>query len=80
MKPQNQLSKLDGYEVRSFYSSDDEAFVAIIDALPGCYVDAPTREEALASLRAEKAEWVRLMKERGHQIPVPALKPAAVVV
>jgi predicted RNase H-like HicB family nuclease len=78
MKSQQEYYILDGYEVRSFYSSEDEAFVAMIESLPGCYVDASTREEALALLRHEKNEWIRAMNERGHAIPAPKFHPERV--
>jgi len=70
-KDQIRHSDIDGYEVVSYYSHDDEAYVAKISALPGCAADGETREEALAALHAAKDEWVREVAEMGHLVPFP---------
>ena len=62
---------MDGYEVRVSYSPSDECYVALIVEFTGCAVDGPTPEIALARLHEAKEEWMRLVREAGHQIPAP---------
>lgn len=76
MKSEIKHSNLDGYEVVSYYSTDDEAYIAQIPALVGCAADGETREEAFASLRALKAEWIARVAGAGHPVPAPRFAPA----
>lgn len=47
---------MDGYEVKVYYSADDECYVAQVVEFIGCAVDGPTPEIALARLHDAKAE------------------------
>ncbi len=62
---------MDGYEVKVYYSADDECYVAQIVELTGCAVDGPTPEIALTRLHEAKADWVRIVQEKGQPLPVP---------
>jgi len=62
---------MDGYEVKVYYSADDECYVAEIVEFIGCAADGPTPEEALANLRALKAIWMRAVVENGYSVPPP---------
>lgn len=62
---------MDGYEVKVCYSADDECYVAQIVEFLGCAVDGPTPEIALAWLRDAKADWVRIVQEKGQPLPAP---------
>ncbi len=62
---------MDGYEVKVHYSPNNECYVAQIVEFTGCAVDGPTPEIALERLHEAKEEWVRLVRESGHQLPTP---------
>ncbi len=62
---------MDGYEVKVYYSADDECYVAQIVEFVGCAVDGPTPEVALARLHDAKADWVRIVQEKGQPLPAP---------
>ena len=62
---------MDGYEVKVYYSADDQCYVAQIVEFIGCAVDGPTPEIALARLRDAKADWVRIVQEKGQPLPAP---------
>ncbi len=62
---------MDGYEVRVYYSPNDECYVAEIVEFIGCAADGTTPEDALANLRELKAVWVRAVTENGYAVPLP---------
>jgi len=75
---------MDGYEVKVYYSADDECYVAQIVEFIGCAVDGPTPEIALARLHDAKADWIHIVQEKGQPLPIPrygaARKESAAVV
>ena len=79
MKSELEYYVLDGYEVISYFSSDDEAYIAEIPALLGCAAEGETRAEALNQLRAKKAEWIAEVASMGHAIPAPKFNPDRVL-
>jgi predicted RNase H-like HicB family nuclease len=60
--------KLHDYKI-VLYRQDDDAWVAEIPAISGCYALMPTREEALAEL----SNVFRMISEeyRGKGLPLP---------
>lgn len=62
---------MDGYEVKVYYSPNDECYVAQIVEFVGCAVDGPTPEIALERLRDAKADWMRIVREKGRPMPAP---------
>lgn len=62
---------MDGYEVKVSYSPSDECYVAQIVEFTGCAVDGPTPEIALARLHEAKEDWIRIVREKGGQLPAP---------
>lgn len=62
---------MDGYEVKLFYSPDDECYVAQIVEFVGCVADGPTPEKALDNLREVKEVWMRAVAENGYSVPAP---------
>ncbi len=60
---------MDDYEVKVYYSPEDECYVAQIVEPIGCATDGPTPEEALANLRELKGIWIRTLTENGYPLP-----------
>lgn len=58
------------YEVNVSWSECDEAYIAVVPALPGCMADGATREEALAAAEVVIGHWIETAKELGRPIPV----------
>jgi predicted RNase H-like HicB family nuclease len=50
----------------------DGGYVAVVPALPGCYSQGDTVEEALANARDAILLTIEDMRERGEPIPDPA--------
>ncbi len=59
------------YEILSYWSDDDEAFIAEVPELAGCAADGPTRQAALANAEVVIAEWLETARELGRPIPEP---------
>lgn len=59
------------YSVRIAWSNEDEAYIAVIDELPGCMADGATQEEALENVRVIAAEWVEEASRLNRQVPRP---------
>ncbi len=70
---------MDGYEVKIWYSPNDERYVAEIVEFAGCATDGADPIEAYENLKAVKAEWIAAVESMGHSIPPPKypLKQAA---
>ena len=79
LKVEREYYTLDGYEVLSHYSTDEEIYVSEIAALPGCATDGETRQESLDALVALKGEWISEMSEMGKSLPAPKFKPGSVL-
>ena len=62
---------MNGYEVKVYYSPNDKSYVAQIVEFTGCAVDGPTPEIALERLHDAKEDWMRLVREKGGQLPAP---------
>ncbi len=80
LKAEIKHTVLDGYEVVSYYSYDDEAYVASIPSLVGCAVDAEGREEAFSLLAEAKRDWTERVSAAGHPVPAAhfgAARPVA---
>jgi predicted RNase H-like HicB family nuclease len=60
-----------GYEVISYRSAGDEAFVAEVPELAGCAADGPTPQEALAQAQIMAREWIETARELGRPVPEP---------
>jgi predicted RNase H-like HicB family nuclease len=53
------------------------AWLALVEELPGCEARADTPEEAAQALRDEMATWIANALEQGQQIPRPRHEPAS---
>lgn len=59
------------YEIITYWSEDDKAFIAEVPELPGCAADGATYKEALANVKVIIKEWITTAKELGRPIPQP---------
>ena len=59
------------YQVTSYWSKDDDAFIAEVPELPGCAADGPTCAAALKNVDVIIKEWIATAKSLGRTIPEP---------
>ena len=57
------------YEIRIFWSDEDQAYLAEVPDLPGALADGATRQEALANAEIIIQEWVETAQELDRPIP-----------
>lgn len=65
------MSKQPKYEVITYWSDDDEVFIAEVPELPGCAADGATYVQALRNVRVIIKEWMETARELGRPIPEP---------
>ncbi len=63
--------RADEYSYRVQYSPDDEAFIGLVDEFPGLSAFSGTLEGAIKEIKTVVSEGLRLLAERGEQIPEP---------
>lgn len=54
------------------WSEEDQAYVALVPDLPGCFADGQSREEAARNAEAVIAEWLEVAREEGRPVPAPS--------
>lgn len=59
------------YEITTYWSEEDQAFIAEAPELPGCAADGVTRQEALSNLEVVIQEWIETAQELKRTIPQP---------
>jgi predicted RNase H-like HicB family nuclease len=59
------------YEIITYWSTEDDAFVAEVPELPGCAAHGDTQAAALANSQDAIALWIQTAKEFGDLIPEP---------
>ena len=59
------------YKIEIFYSAEDEGYIAIAPALPGCSAFGETEEEALEELKIAQRLWLETAQAEGRTIPIP---------
>ena len=59
------------YEIITYWSKEDDAFIAEVPELPGCMADGSTYQEALANAEVVISEWIETAREIGREIPEP---------
>ncbi len=57
------------YEVRIYWSKEDQAFIAEVPELPGCAADGETYQEALVNVEVIMQEWIETAQELGRVVP-----------
>ena len=59
------------YEIITYWSNEDHAFVAEAPELPGCAADGNTQEVALENVNRAVDLWLETAREFGDPIPEP---------
>jgi predicted RNase H-like HicB family nuclease len=59
------------YGIITYWSTEDEAFIAEVPELAGCMTDGETYEEALVNARIVIQEWIETARELGRTSPEP---------
>ncbi len=62
---------MDKYEIISYWSNDDGAFVAEVPELYGCMAHDDSQEAARSNVRQAIGLWLDTAKEFGDPIPPP---------
>ncbi len=65
-------SWIDQYRIVTYWSDDDNGFIAEMPDLPGCLSDGPTEAEARSNIRIIAQEWINRARCLGREIPTPA--------
>ncbi len=64
-----------GYHINSFYSEDDDGYIADIPDLKSCSAFGETPEEALREVLKAKKAWLEAAEANGKPIPEPRFRP-----
>ncbi len=59
------------YEIKIYWSREDDCFIAEVPELDGCMAHGGTREEALRQADTAIQLWIQTAKEFGDDIPEP---------
>jgi len=59
------------YEIISYWSDDDQAFVAEVAELPGCAAHGSSPDAGLSSCKDAIDLWIDTAKESGRPVPAP---------
>ena len=63
------------YELTIYWSHDDEAYIAEIPELSGCFGRGDTYADAIAQVQLARDEWIETAKKNGRRIPEPRTRP-----
>ena len=59
------------FELKIYWSDEDQAFIAEVPELPGCAADGKTYKEAVENVEGIIQEWIETAKELGRPIQKP---------
>jgi predicted RNase H-like HicB family nuclease len=59
------------YEIRIYWSAEDNVFLAEVPDLPGCMTHGSTPTEAAANAVEAIGLWIDVAREDGMEIPEP---------
>ena len=59
------------YEIISYWSDEDNAFIVEVPELQGCMADGETLQEAIKNIEIIMQEWIDTATELGRLIPEP---------
>ena len=69
MKPK----KINRYLTRVYWSDEDEAYVAEVQALPGCVAHGDSMEEAAKAIQEATELWIESANRHRDPVPEPDL-------
>ena len=64
-------SAIPKYEMRIYWSDDDQAYVVEVPDLPGCAAHGDTPTEAAEMAQQAIRAWIDCAREDGERIPEP---------
>jgi predicted RNase H-like HicB family nuclease len=59
------------YELISYWSDDDPAFICEVPELPGCMAHGQNYDDALTNIKQAITLWIETAKEFGDPVPEP---------
>ena len=59
------------YQIILYWSKDDNAVIAEVPELPGCFADGADYNEAVKSVEVVIEQWLETAKDLGRTIPLP---------
>ena len=59
------------YRIVTYWSADDDVYIAEMPELPGCMSDGATETEARSNIRVIAQEWINRARYLGREIPMP---------
>jgi predicted RNase H-like HicB family nuclease len=59
------------YKIILYWSTDDDAFIAEVPELPGCFADGTTQKEAIDNIETVITEWIETAMLMGRTVPEP---------
>jgi predicted RNase H-like HicB family nuclease len=59
------------YEIITYWSKEDQAYIAEVPELPGCMAHGDTHEAALGSANEAIQLWIDTAREFGDPVPEP---------
>ena len=62
---------MEKYEIKIYWSDEDNVYIAEVPELAGCMADGKTHYEALQNIEVVIREWIETAKMIGRQIPTP---------
>lgn len=60
------------YQINTYWSDNDGAYIAEMPELPGCLSDGLTETEARHNIRLIAQEWLDTARLLGRSVPEPA--------
>lgn len=57
------------YNINTFYSEEDESFIAVAPDLPGCSAFGNTKEEAIKEIKIAMKLWLNISLEDKEELP-----------
>jgi predicted RNase H-like HicB family nuclease len=61
----------DKYSIALMWSDEDEAYIARVNELPGCFADGETAEEAIRAVHLVIGDWIEEARRLGRDVPAP---------
>ncbi len=59
------------YEIITWWSKEDNCYLAEVPELPGCMADGETLGEVMENVQVIIQEWIERAEELGWEIPEP---------